>query len=159
MPGRLRQEKLSVIGAAKTIRMNRSPVFVDTGYFRALIDSNDRFHHVATAWRNRLKITPRSLVTTTAVLLELGNQFTKPIAFNAAMPVFKSVVEDARFSIVPIDLVSIKAALQYRIRMQDKSWGLVDCTSFLVMRSLDITEALACDKHFEQAGFRALLLE
>ena len=39
----------------------------------------------------------------------------------------------------------------------DKEWGLTDCISFVVMRERGLTEALSADKHFEQAGFRALL--
>jgi predicted nucleic acid-binding protein len=39
----------------------------------------------------------------------------------------------------------------------DKSWGLIDCVSFIVMRDFGLTEFLTADKHFEQAGFSALL--
>ena len=39
----------------------------------------------------------------------------------------------------------------------DKDWSLTDCISFVVMRTMDITEALTGDRHFEQAGFTALL--
>ncbi|MEZ4571694.1 MAG: hypothetical protein R2849_15445 [Thermomicrobiales bacterium] len=44
-------------------------------------------------------------------------------------------------------------------RNTDKSWTLVDCISFVVMQERGITEALTADRHFVQAGFRALLLE
>ena len=39
----------------------------------------------------------------------------------------------------------------------DHSWSVVDCASFVVMRTRQIQEALAFDRHFEQAGFTALL--
>ena len=39
----------------------------------------------------------------------------------------------------------------------DKDWSLTDCISFVVMRERGITEALTGDRHFEQAGFVALL--
>ena len=40
---------------------------------------------------------------------------------------------------------------------QDKSWGLVDCISFIVMREAGIADALTTDSHYEQAGFNVLL--
>jgi hypothetical protein len=39
----------------------------------------------------------------------------------------------------------------------DKTWGLVDCASFVVMQDEGITEAFTNDRHFEQAGFTTLL--
>jgi predicted nucleic acid-binding protein len=38
----------------------------------------------------------------------------------------------------------------------DKSWSLVDATSFVVMRRFGIGEALTPDHHFEQMGFTRL---
>jgi len=38
----------------------------------------------------------------------------------------------------------------------DKSWSLVDATSFVVMRRFGIGEALTTGYHFEQAGFTRL---
>jgi len=35
--------------------------------------------------------------------------------------------------------------------------AFVDCTSFVVMRALGISEALTYDEHFLQAGYLALL--
>jgi hypothetical protein len=39
----------------------------------------------------------------------------------------------------------------------DKAWTLTDCTSFVIMRERNTTESLTGDRHFEQAGFTALL--
>lgn len=39
----------------------------------------------------------------------------------------------------------------------DTFWSLTDCLSFVVMQREGITDALTGDKHFEQAGFVALL--
>jgi predicted nucleic acid-binding protein len=41
---------------------------------------------------------------------------------------------------------------------QDKDWSLVDCASFIIMQRRGITETLTTDHHFEQAGFRLLLI-
>lgn len=39
----------------------------------------------------------------------------------------------------------------------DKAWSITDCVSFKSMSEYGLTEDLAYDKHFEQAGFIALL--
>jgi uncharacterized protein len=40
----------------------------------------------------------------------------------------------------------------------DKEWSLTDCISFEVMTDEGLEEALTGDRHFEQAGFKALLV-
>jgi uncharacterized protein len=39
----------------------------------------------------------------------------------------------------------------------DKAWSQTDCLSFKLMEEQNISEALAYDKHFAQAGFVALM--
>ena len=51
-----------------------------------------------------------------------------------------------------------QAIILYRER-HDKGWGLTDCISFVLMKQEGVSEALTADLHFQQAGFRALLLE
>jgi uncharacterized protein len=44
----------------------------------------------------------------------------------------------------------------YRSRL-DKEWRRIDCASFCAMQKEGIVEALTYDRHFEQAGFKALM--
>jgi predicted nucleic acid-binding protein len=39
----------------------------------------------------------------------------------------------------------------------DKEWSLTDCISFVVMHQQGLTQAIATDRHFGQAGFQTLL--
>jgi predicted nucleic acid-binding protein len=39
-------------------------------------------------------------------------------------------------------------ALSLYKKHQDKSWGLVDCISFVVMKKYEVTQALTFDRHF-----------
>ena len=50
------------------------------------------------------------------------------------------------------------AADRYASRL-DQRWSITDCASFIVMEQRGLTDALAHDRDFVQAGFRALLRE
>ena len=50
----------------------------------------------------------------------------------------------------------LKQAWDLYGKRPDKSWSLTDCTSFVIMEQMAISEALTPDRHFEQAGFVAL---
>ena len=41
----------------------------------------------------------------------------------------------------------------------DKQYSFTDCTSFIVMKRLNITIALATDEHFRQEGFELAINE
>jgi predicted nucleic acid-binding protein len=43
-------------------------------------------------------------------------------------------------------------------RHADKTWGMTDCTSFVIMEQHRIKVALSGDRDFQQAGFKALLV-
>jgi predicted nucleic acid-binding protein len=49
-------------------------------------------------------------------------------------------------------------AYVYNFHRLDKDYSLCDAVSFLLMRARGLTDALTTDKHFEQEGFRRLLV-
>ena len=100
---------------------------------------------------------PWQLVTTRAVLLEVANFLAQPNTRALVVGALENCERDPLIEILPFsDELYAKAFALYRSRT-DKSWGLTDCASFVVMRERDIPEALTADEHFEQAGFVALL--
>lgn len=62
-----------------------------------------------------------------------------------------------RARLVAISEPLFQRALDLYASRQDKSWGLVDCSSFLVMQDAGIQDTFTNDRHFNQAGFRCLL--
>lgn len=68
-----------------------------------------------------------------------------------------SIKSAPHVDIVFVDALMEEAAWTLLKARRDKEWSLVDCASFIVMEQWAITEALATDHHFEQAGFIKLL--
>ena len=134
-----------------------SEVFLDTGYSIALSVESDELHERAEKLAERLEAEQTRLVTTQAILLEIGNALSKERYRAAAVELFDALEEDPLVEIVPLTKEIFAQALDLFRSRPDKEWGLVDCVSFIVMRERGLTEALTPDKHYEQAGFRALL--
>lgn len=55
-----------------------------------------------------------------------------------------------------IDIDDFNQAKALFEHYRDKRWSFTDCTSFALMKRRGITEALAFDRHFTQAGFKSV---
>jgi hypothetical protein len=99
------------------------------------------------------------LLTTWAVLLEIGNALSRVQYRHAAIQLLCSLRTDPSVEIIPHSDQLFDQALKLYSERPDKEWGLTDCVSFVVMQARSMTEALTTDEHFQQAGFRALLRE
>ena len=134
-------------------------VFLDPAYAIALSSHNDQFHTRAVELAEWLRATGMRLVTSRAVLVEIGNALSKPRHRPTAVKLLYALEMDPNIEIVPLsEKVYLQAFQLYRERL-DKEWGLTDCISFVVMRERGIDDALTTDEHFQQRGFRALLRE
>jgi predicted nucleic acid-binding protein len=98
-----------------------------------------------------------SLLTTEFVLLEVANALSAPIFRQQVIRFIDGLRAMSSFSIIPASKTLLAEGWQlYRAR-PDKEWSLTDCTSFILMRRENVTQAFTSDHHFEQAGFTKLL--
>lgn len=132
-------------------------VFLDTSFAIALSVKSDENHSLALQFAQQLEEENTRIITTTPILLELGNALSKRRHRPAAVELLRSLDEDETVEIVALDDELFSAAFRLFSERDDKDWGLIDCISFVVMKTYGISEALTADEHFEQAGFVALL--
>ena len=132
-------------------------LFADAGYWIAVLHSRDRLHARAQGLAAGLGST--AIVTTAMVLVEtldhlagLGEQHR-----DLAVRLVRELDANPNVEVVPQTDVQFRAAVDRYAARPDQTWSLTDCASFLVMEERNITEALAHDRDFEQAGFTALL--
>ena len=132
-------------------------VFLDTSFAISLSAITDQNHAKAVEIAEQIETQNIRLVTTQAILLEIGNALSKQKYRTGAIQLLESLELDPNVEIIPVTHELYSAAFQLFRSRQDKEWGLVDCISFVVMQNRGIANALTADEHFNQAGFRALL--
>lgn len=131
-------------------------IFVDTLFVVGFTNERDQYHDEAV--KLAAEYNGKPLLVTDAVLLEIGNSLSGRFR-KQAVETIESFMKSREIEIVRLDETLFDKAFQLYKNHADKSWGLVDCISFVVMKEQNITDALTCDKHFVQAGFRALMLD
>lgn len=132
-------------------------VFLDTSFAIALSSVTDHNHDRAVQLARQIEADGTRLVTTQAILLEIGNSLSKQKYRAAAIQLLESLETDPSIEIIVLTHGLYTLAFDLFKQREDKEWGLVDCISFIVMHDRRMTDALTADIHFQQAGFRALL--
>ena len=131
-------------------------VFADTGYWQAMLNPRDDLHEIAI--RVTRSIHPVHIVTSEMVLVELLNQFSRgSVLRETASKMVAAIVRNPNVTVEPQTRDLFRRALEQFAKRLDKDWSVTDCASFLIMEDRGLQEALAHDRHFEQAGFKALL--
>jgi hypothetical protein len=137
---------------------NADAVFLDTSGWIALLNADDQYHVQAAERLREFGVSRRPLVTTDWVLAETGNGLARLAARGKFVRAVEMFLESPNSRLVRIDAGLFGDALAMYGRAADKSWGLVDCATFVIMGRDRISDALTTDRHFLQAGFRCLLM-
>ncbi len=136
---------------------SREAVFVDTSGWIALLNADNAFHAQAAERLREFGTTRRQLLTTDWVLAETGNGLARVAAREQFARAVDAFLESPHGRLVRVNPELFQDALTLYRKSNDKTWGFVDCASFVVMRREHIGDALTTDRHFAQAGFRCLL--
>lgn len=132
-------------------------MFLGTIFVQALLSRNDQYHGIATKFVGLLRSAAGAVVAE-AVLLEIADGMWATDR-KAASDGINACYRTKNMRVVALETALMQRALQRYGARLDKDWSLTDCVSFVVMRDHGVTVALTTDRHFVQAGFRALLLE
>jgi uncharacterized protein len=137
--------------------MTSERYFLDTVFIQALLNKRDWYHQKALQLFPTVKAASEVWLTE-AILVEVGNALS---TFNrqAATIFIQQCYNTPNIKVVSVNTVLLQNALKLYSSRGDKNWGLTDCISFVVMQEQNLTHALTADRHFVQAGFRALMLE
>jgi len=131
-----------------------SIVFADAFYFVARLNRHDQHHERVLSFSRDFRA---RLLTSDWVLMEVADALAESECRGRVRDFVLHLRGTTTCEIVPASRELLDRALDLYHQHADKDWTLTDCISFVIMRERKVTNALTGDKHFEQAGFAALL--
>jgi predicted nucleic acid-binding protein len=125
-------------------------IFVDTGFFVALLSECDPDHARALAVYETFQGRRLAdlLITTNHVVFETINVARVRAGHALAVQAGEILYGEKMARIHWSTGAEEKAAFAYLARHADQGYSVVDCLSFVVMEEMGIREALALDRHF-----------
>jgi uncharacterized protein len=126
-------------------------IFVDTSFWVALRNGRDP-HHVEADELARA-LAAEQLVTTNHVRGETWTYLRRRAGHRSAVAFLEAVGRSTRLRIVHVGEEQEQQAIRWLKRHDEREYSFVDASSFAVMRTLRLQEALAFDGDFSAAGF------
>ena len=137
--------------------MAAEPLFIDSGGFYALISPDSESHELAVETMQEAAQERRRAVTTDYIIDETATLLRARGLTNLLVEFFGLTEESQALSIEWTSPDRFAAARRFMLKHLDQEFSFTDCVSFVVMKELRLTNALATDKHFRIAGFDPLL--
>lgn len=131
--------------------------FIDSSGFFALLCTDDARHKAAQVWLDDIRSRSGSAVTTDYILDETATLLKARGGGHRLAEFFQFVNSSHAIRIEWMHPARFTKATEFLLRHADHGYSFTDCVSFVVMRELRLTDALTTDKHFDEAGFKALL--
>lgn len=133
------------------------PVYVDTAALIALAHKRDSLHEKTVAVYKKLLDRNSRFITTNAVLLEVGNAFSRSTHKPLAISLFHLMNDSPSWEVHPADGKWFTEGMGLFQKRKDKDWSLTDCIGIVVAEAYAVKSVFTSDRHFEQAGFKILL--
>jgi predicted nucleic acid-binding protein len=134
-----------------------SPVFLDTSGLIAVVNADDSLRADALEVWHRLIATRVPLITTSLVLVELGDGLSRVHLRPLAIETRRRLLASPQCDVIQVTPEVEAEGWDLFVNRNDKSWGVTDCISMVVAKQRSIASVFTSDRHFEQAGFEVLL--
>ncbi len=108
--------------------------FVDTGFLIAVASKQDQHHATAQTLLAQLKKNAVGLLTTDAVLFEIGAAFSKVVMRQQGINLIQAMLHDPNVQVINVSPALRDEAFALYCQYVDKDWSLCDYLSFCVMR-------------------------
>ncbi len=128
-------------------------IFVDTSAWYAAEAEDDEHHGEARRFLGRLALGEHGVAVTSDYILDETLTLMRSRGSLGDTTFMDKIRRSSSVKVFWVDEALFDKALDVFQRSQRNSWSFTDCTSFALMKELEITDAFAFDHHFAEAGF------
>jgi len=127
-------------------------ILVDTSALYALADAEDPDHQAVADFVHGIK--DATLIVTDYILDETLTLIKFRFGSQPAIEMGKKLRASHFCTLVHIDPQDEAQTWETFKEYRDKLWSYTDCSSFVTMQKLGVTQTLALDHHFDQMGMQ-----
>lgn len=132
----------------------REFVFIDTSFFKAILDENDEFYPKAINIWKKFQIENVSLVTSNYILDEVFTLLRKRRGVHKVKELRQLLIDNAA-SIKIMRVTALDEGRAWNWFLKDwRDLSFTDCVSFALMERLKLKRAASFDQHFARAEFK-----
>jgi predicted nucleic acid-binding protein len=130
--------------------------FVDTSALYAIIDRKDSHHLMMSGLVRQLLQSRRRLITTDYIVCEAINLANARPGNQVGERILDLIDRSSALRVEWVGSARCEATKSFYRRHSDHRYSFTDCTSFVIMRELKLSQVLTTDEHFREAGFEVL---
>ena len=131
-------------------------LFVDTSGWYAVLDRRDAGHGSVTVFIEQAVKSGTRLVTTDYILDESCTLAKARAGSSMALRLLDLIAGTTALDLEWIDAERFRRAEMHFRKHRDQAFSFTDCTSFVVMHQLRLSQVITSDEHFRIAGFEVL---
>jgi predicted nucleic acid-binding protein len=128
-------------------------VFIDTSVLVSIFEEDDGRHEEAIRLFEKAMAQKLRVVISDYIFDECITTVNSRSDHNTAVKAGEFILSSNVIELIWLDQEMKLKAWEYFIAHADKGYSFTDCTSFILMKEMKLTQYLAFDKHFERAGF------
>jgi hypothetical protein len=129
-------------------------VFLDSSFFKGLIDPSDDFYHQAGKIWIKFQEGSKNLITSNFIVDECLTLLRSKCNLETAIKFRNLLAENSNvLKIVRVTAADEAGAWKWFVKNWSKL-SFTDCVSFALMKRLEIEQAASFDDHFNRVGFK-----
>lgn len=132
------------------------PIFIDSSYFKAVIDAKDEFYKNAKSIWGKISKSQNILITSNYILDESFTLIRIRCGIKMLQEFRDWLAESGNEIKISRVTISDEAKAWDWILEDWSNLSFTDCVSFALMERLKIKNVATFDNHFSQAGFKIL---